>query len=68
MKKRTLKLHYILDGEQEWATIETADGFYVCDVYRCCEEGRRRFRYRARSLQQALEYYDRSLVLLGDNA
>lgn len=67
-QKRTLKLYYTVIKDSEWATIETADGYYVCEIHRCSEEGKRSFRQRARSLQDALERYQNPLVLLGNNA
>ena len=45
----------------EWAYIETAGGYYVCEVTRCSDESQRRFRQRARSVLAALS---RSRALL----
>ena len=61
---RKLKLHYSTDGDLEWATIETQDGWYFCTVERTTGEGRRRFRDRARSIQDALERHKGPLVTL----
>ena len=67
MKTRTLRIHFTTpisnDSSQlEWATIETKRGYYVASVERCADEGRRRFRNRARSVMQALEQYQGPIV------
>lgn len=62
MSGRRLRVRYAAEGQQEWATIETPRGWYVCDVYRCGEEGRTRFRQRVRALQVALERYPDNLL------
>ena len=52
-----LCIQYFNDGHYEgleWASIETRDGYYVCEVYRCSDEGRKRFRRRARMVARAL--------------
>ena len=55
-----------LSQPMEQAYINTHDGWYVCEVYRCADEGRRRFRLRARSLKEALERYAGPLLTTRD--
>jgi hypothetical protein len=59
---RRLRVSYVVSGAQEWAAIETRRGWYVCDVYRCSDEGRMRFRQRVRALQYALQAYPDPLL------
>jgi hypothetical protein len=59
---RRLRVHYAAEGRQEWATIETPAGWYVCDVYRCADEGPRRFRRRVGALRWALETFPDPLL------
>lgn len=67
MKTRTLRICFVTPmtndtSQLEWATIETQRGYYVASVERCQEEGRRRFRNRARSVMHALEQYHGPIV------
>lgn len=64
-KKRTIQLRYEnYNDREEAAILTTKDGCYLCTVERTSEEGRRRFRQRARSLQQALEYCPHPIITL----
>ncbi|MFQ6011712.1 MAG: hypothetical protein ACE5KG_06030 [Nitrososphaerales archaeon] len=59
---RKLKLRYLQYENLEWAVIETQKGWYVTEVHRCSDEGRKKFRQRARALQFALEKYPYPLL------
>ena len=74
MRKRKLRISfYNYDPDRlmglsiEHAHIETADGWYVCEVHRCDDEGRKRFRLRARSIMFALERYPGPILTTSPN-
>lgn len=55
-QRRKLRVRYH-NLPNEYASIETARGFYVCEVQRCSDEGRTRFRQRVRQIQAIIEQH-----------
>jgi len=64
MGRWKLRLRYIKPWDFEIATIETEDGYYLCEVHQTSDEGKRKFRQRAQALRRSLEMHPHPLVTL----
>ncbi len=65
---RKFKISFMVIDGCEVALISTQRGYYVCEVSRCSDEGRKRFRLRARSVIKALEQCESLLTTERANA